>query len=317
MSLSFIFFFSSPLSSLIGVAKKTGAHGFFSRTSPTSPASPAASDDDGKYEAVSVSDNQADSEIVGSEVDSEIVEVGEIASTDNEDTPPIAQSQAWTPDSLLPPHSLAAPTTPLKLNQSWPRRLRGHSQPEVMTVTTGLGSGLDRGSGALHVVNRAGRSEVGAWAFSTRHANNTNTLHGGGGVTIGQYMDSEEMKHDHYDASEWMSVVSDDDGDPQLCDLFSFTSIDHIPPTFFIWLITVFAVWTTNFPPAVVLMTYVGGFGASLLALVLPAAFYFKLQPLSSDFSAIARFGLCVLLCVFSDFQLLILTLSLSLTVNV
>jgi hypothetical protein len=63
----------------------------------------------------------------------------------------------------------------------------------------------------------------------------------------------------------------------------------HIILTVTAWAgLTAVAAFLT-FKNALMLMSYAGGFGASLLAFVVPAACYFRLAPLSSDFTALPQ----------------------------
>ena len=58
--------------------------------------------------------------------------------------------------------------------------------------------------------------------------------------------------------------------------------------TLLAWVVVAAAATFLRFRDALLVMAYAGGFGASLLAFVLPSACYFKLAPISSDYSAVA-----------------------------
>mmetsp|Transcript_24852 Transcript_24852/g.32359 ORF Transcript_24852/g.32359 Transcript_24852/m.32359 type:complete len:571 (+) Transcript_24852:742-2454(+) len=256
-----------------GVARKTGAHGFFSRSNSKSP----ASSEHKSAESIKV---------VGADLESsQIRSCSPEAPENNEQAPSkvtdrsqvsFPKQRPWTSKALLPP-PLPAPNAlrEMKFNStndftvqtnaltaSWPNRFRGHSESLMGSTDYRLN----------------GKKDVGAWAFTAR-------------LPQVRHSETDINKVEPYPNRGDRSTISSSFSNEDDSHSETFGFAEHLPSTVFVWCLVTVCTWRINYSSAFIIMTYVGAFGASLLSLVLPALFYFKLAPLSSDFSAIARFG--------------------------
>ena len=76
------------------------------------------------------------------------------------------------------------------------------------------------------------------------------------------------------------------------CGIIDASFALHVTLTAGVWVTVVIGAIFLKFRHALLLMSYLGGFGGCLLAFIIPSACYFRLAPLSSDFSAVTHMKL-------------------------